>query len=206
MVNIFLAALISTSILLNTPVSLLPQEKNLHYTAARSVRIIKKTQPDMWTAVYYKIKIYNPKLNANEVMKIIEAVNKASNKYGFDKNIVYAVIATESGFNPKAKGSLDDTGLMQIRMKYARGWAKGANIELNDLQSLYDIEKNIELGTYILSYLNKRYNNDTYKTLVAYNQGEGFLDKATKSGKPIPKKYVNSVSRHYYRLFQQNLT
>lgn len=202
MVNLIMAALLSASILIGMPSDYSPAvEKSRAITASRNIHTSRDAYPDM----FRKIKQYNPRLTNIDILRIITAVNKASIKYGVRRNIIYAVIAAESGFDPKAKGSLDDMGLMQIRLKYAKGWAKNANIEFNGVQTLYDIEKNIDLGTYILSCLGKKYDNDIFMTLLAYNRGTGYLDRAVKSGESLPATYVKRVSNHHYRLFQNKL-
>ena len=120
-------------------------------------------------------------------------VEKYAEKYGVEKELLYAVIKVESKFNPNAiskciKWLIEDDyttgqiiskskakGLMQIMDSTAKEIAKKNNIELTD-ENILDPEINIEIGTIYLSQLIEKYNS-VELAIAAYNAGHGNVDK-----------------------------
>ena len=80
-------------------------------------------------------------------------VEKYAREYQVDEDLIYAVIKTESGFDPKAVSVNDAKGLMQIT-KDTFDWISG-KLGYKDKQhdDLFDPETGIEYGTFFLSYL-----------------------------------------------------
>lgn len=103
-----------------------------------------------------------------DVEKIYSTVDKYSQKYGVDKNLVLAIIKQESNFNPNAVSSAGAKGLMQL-MDF--------NSEAYGLTNPYDIDQNIEAGVkHIKSYLDM-YNGNLEMALMAYNGGPGTMER-----------------------------
>ena len=101
-------------------------------------------------------------------------VEDTAQKYGVDKNLVYAVIKAESNFDAKIESKRGAKGLMQL-MSSTADWCAG-EIGLDE----YDLTKpkdNIELGTFYLSYLLKYYNGNEKSAVSAYNAGHGNVDE-----------------------------
>lgn len=149
----------------------------------------------------------NPDLERETLELIATAIEKYGSQYNVPENLIISVIAAESEFNPLCKGTLDDTGLMQIRYKYAPYWAK--LMEVNSPQNreeLFNIDANIQMGTYILQRLLKRYNGSLEKALVAYNAGETYVDKKLRADLNLPQKYVKRVSRFHVELCNVPIT
>ena len=85
-------------------------------------------------------------------------------EYELDYEIVKAVIATESHWNPIALSSADCKGLMQI--------SRGVCVQLNSRKAdLFDPFVNITLGVLYLHWLQGKYKEDIKKVLKAYNEG-----------------------------------
>ena len=100
-----------------------------------------------------------------------EYVEKYSAEYGISEILVYAVIHTESGFDPNAVSSADAIGLMQMT-EDTFDWLltkTGENYEFNDL---FTPEISIKYGTYFLKILQDEY-DITATVAAAYHAGMG---------------------------------
>lgn len=137
-------------------------------------------------------------------------VDKYSAKYGMDRNFIYAVIKTESNFDPNAESDVGARGLMQL-MEDAYDWVgyrmkDGREI---DYDHMFVPEYNIEYGTYLLMLLYDEY-GDYETALAAYHSGRGNVNKwledsaLSSDGKTLDdipssatKHYVNKVMNAY---------
>lgn len=143
----------------------------------------------------------NPKLNETTIENIASTIGKYSSLYEVPTNLIISVIAAESEFHPSLLGTLDDTGLMQVRLKYASYWAEMMNIEAPKTQKeLLDIDTNIHMGTFILQRLLDRYDGNMERVLVAYNAGETYVDKKIKTAQSLPTRYIKRVSNFHMEL------
>ena len=102
-------------------------------------------------------------------------VEKYAEKYGIEKELLYAVIKVESKFNQNAISKSNAKGLMQIMDSTAKEIAQKNNIELTN-ENILDPEINIEIGTIYLSQLIEKYNSVDL-AIAAYNAGHGNVDK-----------------------------
>ena len=133
-----------------------------------------------------------------------EYVTKYSNEFDVPEALIYAVIRTESGFDPEARSSVGAIGLMQL-MPDTLDWLSRLLDEEAPTGEITDPETNIKYGTYYLRYLCDRFGNlDT--ALAAYNAGHGRVaswltnkeysdDGITLKSIPFEetKNYVNKV-------------
>ena len=99
-------------------------------------------------------------------------VEKYSRENDLDKYLVYAVIKTESGFDPQAVSNVGARGLMQI-MEPTFEWVK---YRLGDEDSryldMYDPETNIRYGCWLIGYLCWEF-GDVDTAMAAYHAGIG---------------------------------
>ena len=139
-------------------------------------------------------------------------IQKYCQKWDVDPALAYAIMQTESSFNPKAKSYVPAYGLMQIvpttaGADCAQSLKKPFSAPTGNY--LYEPENNIEMGVHYLYLLKKRYftkveNKDSQNLCIiaSYNTGAGNLARAlrgdTKIGKAIPQ--INEMS--YDQLFK----
>lgn len=138
-------------------------------------------------------------------------VEKYSEEYGLNKNLVYSIIKAESGFNPKAVSPRNAKGLMQIMDSTGEWAAEKINIENFDSSMLLEPQTNIRIGCWYISKLLNQYDQNVELALTAYNAGSGNVSKWLKDagissdGKTldrIPFKetedYVKKIKRYNY--------
>ncbi len=129
-----------------------------------------------------------------------------SNKYGVDKNLVLAVMKTESNFKTNALSSKGAVGIMQIMPKTAEFISRELNRESYDLK---DEKTSIEFGVYYISYLSKKFKNE-HEVICAYNAGEGKVfnwisQKVISKNKTPYKETTNYLKLVKLRKFLFNL-
>ena len=107
-------------------------------------------------------------------LKYTQFVEEQCETYGVDKALVYAVIRTESGFDPEAVSSIGARGLMQIT-KSTFEWAQmklGKDFAEDTYDDMFDPETNIKYGTFLLSAFIKEFGS-VDNALCAYHAGWG---------------------------------
>ncbi|MBQ4625648.1 MAG: lytic transglycosylase domain-containing protein [Clostridia bacterium] len=135
-------------------------------------------------------------------------VEKYSAEYEVDPRLIYAIIKTESSFNPEAVSSADAEGLTQITPETFE-WLKMKLGEKDENISLFDPETSIKYGTYFISLLLDEF-GETNTALAAYHAGRGRInewlenpeispDGKTLSDIPVPETahYVKKVNKAY---------
>lgn len=135
--------------------------------------------------------------------KYRQYVEKYAAENDLDKYFVYAVIKTESNFDPEAVSEAGAVGLMQI-MEDAFDWVKfrmGEDSSDEEYSDLYDPETNIKYGTYLLRLLYEEY--DSKETAAAaYHTGRGNVnswlgdENYSSDGKTL-ENIPSSVTGHY---------
>ena len=100
-----------------------------------------------------------------------EIVEKYCVEYDIPREVVYAVIKTESGFNPDAVSKAGAIGLMQL-MPETFEWLLTKTGEPHEMSALSDPEINIRYGCYLISILREQLTvwDNVY---AAYNAGIG---------------------------------
>lgn len=135
----------------------------------------------------------DPKI-VSRVLGYSDLIKKYAGAEGVDPALVAAVIHWESGGNPEAVERRNTApisyGLMQIRYETALDMGMPSVLEPSDLLFA---RTNITYGTKYLKWLLTRYRGDLQKTLSAYNQGPGNLDRYGITN----WKYVNGVTALY---------
>lgn len=138
-------------------------------------------------------------------MKFREAVEKYSAENSLDKNFVYAVIKTESNFDPEAVSDAGAKGLMQI-MENTFDWVQ---FKMNDescsesYSDICDPEINIKYGTFLLRLLLDEYGSEE-TAAAAYHSGRGnvnsWLENKNYSADGMTLDDMpSSVTKHYVK-------
>ena len=113
-------------------------------------------------------------------LKYSASVEAVAEEYHFPPSLIYAVIYTESKFNPNALSSANAKGLMQITDETYQWACLRIGKEVSDSDSLFDPETNITYGGLILSLLVDRFEN-IETALAAYNAGQGKVTEWLKN-------------------------
>jgi membrane-bound lytic murein transglycosylase C len=120
--------------------------------------------------------------------RYLNNVRNQAERFSISVPLAFAVIHTESYFNPKATSPVPAYGLMQLVPK-SGGWdaykyVYGHGKELPP-DYLYDSNNNIELGCAYLGLIKNRYfrrvqdaDNALYCAIASYNTGAGNLSRA----------------------------
>lgn len=160
-----------------------------------------------------------PKVNARMYpISYVEEIKAAADRYGLDRYLVAAVVATESGFRPEAVSSVGAEGLMQLMPTTAEWISYRRGLDHAECD-LFDPETNLDYGCWLLKYLLDRYDGSVRNALIAYNAGYGRLDGWLETGadengelKDIPyaetRNYVEKVNKYmekYRELYEEEL-
>lgn len=140
----------------------------------------------------YRVIIRNPSQHSRVPGRTIsfeELVRTASNRYGVDPNLVWAVMKVESDFDPEAVSKKGARGLMQLMPATAR---------LHRVDNIHDPGQNILAGVHHLRLLLDRFKGNLRLGLAAYNAGS----RAVERYRNIPpysetKHYVRRVLKYY---------
>ncbi len=98
-------------------------------------------------------------------------VGVAAKDTGLPEEWLYAVLRTESLYDPRAVSSADALGLLQLLLPTARGVAQRSGLPLPARADLFRPDVNIPLGARYLRELQGRYRDRFIVTLAAYNAG-----------------------------------
>ena len=146
---------------------------------------------------------YNKILDRFFPLKFQAEITKYAEKEGLSKELVMAVINTESGFDEKAHSGVAK-GLIQITDETAL-WICEKTGETYYEDMAYDPETNIKMGCWYLGYLIKKYKNiDT--ALAAYNAGGGNVDswlldkRYSDDGKTLKKIPFGETEKYVSRI------
>lgn len=112
-----------------------------------------------------------------------DLIDAAARKHGVPVALAHAVVRVESNYNPRARGSAGEVGLMQIKPATARGLGFRGSVK-----ALYDPATNLEWGMRYLAAAHKLASGDTCGTILRYNAGH-----FAKRMNPVSKRYCGKV-------------
>jgi soluble lytic murein transglycosylase len=109
-----------------------------------------------------------------------ETIQNKAREAEIDPYLVVALIRQESLFDTRARSSAAALGLMQLLSPTATRMAKQLGLKPPTNEKLFDPELNVILGTRYLQSLLRRYSNNWFKAIAAYNAGEAAVDRWEK--------------------------
>lgn len=109
-----------------------------------------------------------------------EIIQTKAREADIDPYLVVALIRQESLFDSRARSSAAALGLMQLLSSTATRVAKQIGLNPPSNEKLFDPELNLTLGTQYLQSLLRRYSNNWFKAIAAYNAGEAAVDRWEK--------------------------
>ncbi len=119
---------------------------------------------------------YKPLLRFFYPIKYQETVSKASETYGVEKELIYAIIKCESGFDEHARSRAGAVGLMQIMPETFKWLQTQTSDSKLSKEKLEDPKINIMYGTLLISILRRKYSNDD-TVLSSYNAGDSVVKR-----------------------------
>jgi len=146
--------------------------------------------------LFLKVLLLKPNIDVELARAIATETHRQAQLVQRDPNLVLAIMAVESDFDPKATSNVGAVGLMQVMPHWKR--------VLGIHGDLYDIATNIRYGLQVLGFYQEMY-NDLEIALTAYNRGPGPVDAALMRGTEHRNGYAAKVVTVYDRLKQLNV-
>ena len=149
---------------------------------------------------------YNRFIEGSYPIKYQSFVERYSAENHLNKYFVYAVIKTESGFDPSAESNVGARGLMQI-MQDTSDWIKfKSDDESAVYYDMYNAEINIKYGCRLLGYLTEEFGN-IEAAAAAYHAGRGngvHLDEIPISDTAHYVRKIKKAMDKYVKLYDKN--
>ncbi|KGY11795.1 murein transglycosylase [Vibrio tubiashii] len=177
---------------------------------------LKVKNVDFKKAYYVEIPMVEEQFEIRSY-KYADIVQRASRKYDIPEDLIYAIIKTESSFNPYAVSWANAYGLMQVVPKTA-GKDVFKLVKKKSGQPspeyLFNPENNIDTGTAYFYILKNRYLRDVnhplsleYSMISAYNGGTGgVLNTFNRNDRKRAMRDLNSLqpSQVYWALTKKH--
>ena len=176
----------------------------MNVTLNKKVTSLRSNWPKLWLAVFvlplfsFEAAMAAGCLKASPLKLKSKAaihagtIDLAARKYQLDKELIQAVIAVESCFNPKAVSPAGAEGLMQLMP---------ATAERFGVANSFNARQNILAGSRYLKWLLNRFDGNLKYAIAGYNAGEGRIEQY-KGVPPFKetKRYVKNVLALYTKL------
>lgn len=134
-------------------------------------------------------------------LALARSVIKLAGEFQLDPRLVFAVLRTESNFDPLARSSKNAQGLMQLIPETAERFA---------VRNVLDPLENLRGGMRYLRWLLSYFKGDVVLALAGYNAGEGAVDRA-RGVPPYPEtlayvQRIRALYPHDHHPFDARLT
>lgn len=138
-------------------------------------------------------------LPPGEVWNIALSIDRVAERYGFEPEMLLAIIHTESAFRRDAVSSKGAVGLMQLLPSTAEEVAREIDMEWTGEHLLREPDVNIEMGSYYLAKLRDRFNS-LETAVVAYNEGPNRVARLQDAALTFPTLYRDRVFSNFRQL------
>jgi soluble lytic murein transglycosylase len=106
-----------------------------------------------------------------------------------ERDIVFSIVRTESGFDQRDMSSAKAVGLMQVTPGAGRDTAKRFGVTYDWRRLVSDPAYNVQMGAAEISSLITAYRGSFIKTFAGYNAGRGRVEQwMSKHGDPVDPK------------------
>lgn len=131
-----------------------------------------------------------------------EQISQVAEAHGVEHELIKAVVAAESAFNPQAVSPKGAVGLMQLMPATARRYGVQAEAGHTVSKRLTDPWLNLQTGTRYLADLLKMFNGQVELAVAAYNAGENAVLRAGRAvpNYPETRQYVRKVLGLYHTM------
>lgn len=155
-----------------------------------------RSAPD---ASLMKTRLFQRLIDHPNVARYEPMIRAASTRHGLDPQLVKAVIAVESGFEPGAVSDKGAVGLMQVLPSTGERYGVRADRKKSVDAKLADPLLNLEIGTRYLADLRRLFVNRPELALAAYNAGENAVIHYRNAIPPFPETqaYVKLVDQFH---------
>jgi membrane-bound lytic murein transglycosylase C len=173
---------------------------------SKSKTVVKKSKKVSGAKVYTTVLKLPKNFPSKRANKFKKDVHKYAKKFKVESALIFAIMHSESSFNPMAKSHIPAYGLMQVVPRSAgvdAYYMVYKKKRVLPASYLYNSSRNIEMGSAYLHILYYRYlksikdpESRLYATIAAYNTGAGNVAKAFIGNTNIRKasKTINKLS------------
>jgi soluble lytic murein transglycosylase len=144
-----------------------------------------------------------------------QEIKQSAENHNIDPFLIAALIRVETNYQYHLESKKGAIGIMQLMPDTAMWIVESANFGPHSIDDLVNVDVNINLGAWYISWLTKHYNGNLLYAIAAYNAGQGNVNKwkqnevwdGTEAGiNQIPfgetRHYVQRVL-YYYGKYQK---
>lgn len=126
-----------------------------------------------------------------------------------EPELVYSIMREESGYRPKVISPVGARGLLQIMRETGKRLAGRAGRTNFDVDDLFDPGMNIELGSFYLAELSRRFPTRMSASIASYNAGPRVVTQWIKGDSRPDDEWVESIpysqTRNYVKRVMRSI-
>jgi soluble lytic murein transglycosylase-like protein len=115
-------------------------------------------------------------------------IHDAAHEEGIDPDLAFRLVRVESMFNPRARSPVGALGLTQLMPSTARWFDRSLTRE-----GILEPRTNLRVGFRYLHRLIDKYDGNLQLALLAYNRGDGAVDRDLRRGRNPENGYSRRV-------------
>ena len=121
--------------------------------------------------------------------ELAQEIHQAAHEEGIDPDLAFRLVRVESAFNPRARSYAGALGLTQLMP----GTARWLDRSMNNREAILEPRRNLRIGFRYLRSLIGKYDGDLRLALLAYNRGDGAVDRDLRRGRDPENGYTRRV-------------